>query len=142
MSEESYNRFLNLLNNEYGLTVSLVGGPLIDDTLFYFINYNKWSSELDLDYGFEGSGATNEYDVSEESYGFNVGGPLIDDTLFYFINYPMQFDRADDLNNYPRTLEEDLSKLTSEGVDVVFTPTPEVIYPEGLDKQTFVDVPG
>jgi len=60
---------------------------------------------------------------------------------FDFVN-PMQFDRADDLNNYPRTLEEDLSKLTSEGVDVVFTPTPEVIYPEGLDKQTFVDVPG
>ncbi|MBO0216645.1 4-phosphopantoate--beta-alanine ligase, partial [Vibrio sp. Vb2880] len=58
-----------------------------------------------------------------------------------FVN-PMQFGRADDLNNYPRTLEEDLSKLTSEGVDVVFTPTPEVIYPEGLDKQTFVDVPG
>ncbi len=58
-----------------------------------------------------------------------------------FVN-PMQFDRADDLNNYPRTLEEDLSKLTAEGVDVVFTPTPEIIYPEGLDKQTFVDVPG
>ncbi|MCV5901293.1 pantoate--beta-alanine ligase, partial [Escherichia coli] len=55
---------------------------------------------------------------------------------------PIQFDRADDLNNYPRTLEEDLSKLTAEGVDVVFTPTPEIIYPEGLDKQTFVDVPG
>lgn len=30
-----------------------------------------------------------------------------------FVN-PMQFDRADDLNNYPRTLEEDLSKLTAE----------------------------
>ncbi|WP_060982657.1 pantoate--beta-alanine ligase [Vibrio splendidus] len=58
-----------------------------------------------------------------------------------FVN-PMQFDRADDLNNYPRTLEADLSKLTSEGVELVFTPTPEVMYPEGLDKQTFVEVPG
>ncbi len=58
-----------------------------------------------------------------------------------FVN-PMQFDRADDLNNYPRTLEEDLSKLSQEGVDVVFTPTPEVMYPKGLDKQTFVEVPG
>lgn len=58
-----------------------------------------------------------------------------------FVN-PMQFDRADDLNNYPRTLEEDLSKLGGEGVEMVFTPTPEIIYPEGLDKQTFVDVPG
>jgi len=58
-----------------------------------------------------------------------------------FVN-PMQFDRADDLNSYPRTLEEDLVKLGSEGVEMVFTPTPEIIYPEGLDKQTFVDVPG
>ncbi|MCG3766239.1 pantoate--beta-alanine ligase [Vibrio cincinnatiensis] len=58
-----------------------------------------------------------------------------------FVN-PMQFDRADDLNNYPRTLDEDLSKLNSEGVDLVFTPTPDVMYPHGLDKQTFVEVPG
>ncbi|MEZ8691385.1 pantoate--beta-alanine ligase [Vibrio splendidus] len=58
-----------------------------------------------------------------------------------FVN-PMQFDRTDDLNNYPRTLEADLSKLTAEGVELVFTPTPEVMYPDGLDKQTFVEVPG
>ncbi|CAH8225008.1 pantoate--beta-alanine ligase [Vibrio aestuarianus] len=58
-----------------------------------------------------------------------------------FVN-PMQFDRADDLNNYPRTLDEDLSKLNAEGVDFVFTPTPEVMYPQGLDKQTFIEVPG
>lgn len=58
-----------------------------------------------------------------------------------FVN-PMQFDRADDLNNYPRTLDDDLSKLNSEGVDFVFTPTPEIMYPYGLDKQTFVEVPG
>ncbi|UTT83953.1 pantoate--beta-alanine ligase [Vibrio pelagius] len=58
-----------------------------------------------------------------------------------FVN-PMQFDRADDLNNYPRTLEADLSKLTGEGVELVFTPTPEIMYPAGLDKQTFVEVPG
>lgn len=58
-----------------------------------------------------------------------------------FVN-PMQFERADDLNNYPRTLEDDLAKLGAENVDLVFTPTPEIIYPEGLDKQTFVEVPG
>jgi pantoate--beta-alanine ligase len=58
-----------------------------------------------------------------------------------FVN-PMQFERADDLNNYPRTLDDDLSKLNGEGVELVFTPTPEIIYPEGLDKQTFVEVPG
>ena len=58
-----------------------------------------------------------------------------------FVN-PMQFDRSDDLNNYPRTLEDDLSKLSGEGVEIVFTPTPEVIYPEGLDKQTSIEVTG
>ncbi|KJR27961.1 pantoate--beta-alanine ligase [Vibrio sp. S234-5] len=58
-----------------------------------------------------------------------------------FVN-PMQFERADDLNNYPRTLDEDLSKLNSQGVDLVFPPTAEMMYPEGLDKQTVVDVPG
>ncbi|WP_394145772.1 pantoate--beta-alanine ligase [Vibrio atypicus] len=58
-----------------------------------------------------------------------------------FVN-PMQFERADDLNNYPRTLEDDLAKLSGESVELVFTPTPEIIYPEGLDTQTSVDVPG
>ena len=57
-----------------------------------------------------------------------------------FVN-PMQFERTDDLNRYPRTLEDDLNKLTGEGVDLVFTPTPETIYPEGLETQTSVDVP-
>ncbi|MDP2572871.1 pantoate--beta-alanine ligase [Vibrio penaeicida] len=58
-----------------------------------------------------------------------------------FVN-PMQFERTDDLNNYPRTLEEDLSKLNGESVEFVFTPIPEIMYPEGLDKQTYVEVPG
>lgn len=58
-----------------------------------------------------------------------------------FVN-PMQFDRADDLNNYPRTLEDDLAKLGGEGVEVVFTPTSEIIYPNGVENQTSVEVPG
>ncbi len=58
-----------------------------------------------------------------------------------FVN-PMQFERADDLNSYPRTLDDDFQKLTSENVDVLFTPTPEIMYPYGLDKQTSVEVPG
>ncbi|MCG7585255.1 pantoate--beta-alanine ligase [Photobacterium sp. OFAV2-7] len=57
-----------------------------------------------------------------------------------FVN-PMQFDKADDLANYPRTLEDDLAKLNGEAVDMVFTPTPDIMYPKGLDRQTFVDVP-
>ncbi|MGR5253345.1 pantoate--beta-alanine ligase [Vibrio astriarenae] len=58
-----------------------------------------------------------------------------------FVN-PMQFERADDLTNYPRTMEADLEKLSAEAVDVVFTPTPEMMYPQGLDSHTSVEVPG
>ncbi|MGR5118669.1 pantoate--beta-alanine ligase [Vibrio astriarenae] len=58
-----------------------------------------------------------------------------------FVN-PMQFERVDDLTNYPRTMEADLEKLSAEAVDVVFTPTPEMMYPQGLDSHTSVEVPG
>ncbi|MEC6797857.1 MULTISPECIES: pantoate--beta-alanine ligase [Photobacterium] len=59
-----------------------------------------------------------------------------------FVN-PMQFEKAEDLTNYPRTLEQDIAKLQQQNmVDVVFTPTPEIMYPAGLNNQTFIDVPG
>lgn len=46
-----------------------------------------------------------------------------------FVN-PMQFGPAEDLNRYPRTLGEDLQLCEEEGVDLVFTPTPEILYPQ------------
>lgn len=58
-----------------------------------------------------------------------------------FVN-PLQFTNADDLTNYPRTIEQDSERLISEHVDMLFTPTPEIMYPKGLDAQTFVEVPG
>ncbi len=58
-----------------------------------------------------------------------------------FVN-PLQFDKAEDLANYPRTLEQDCAALETAGVDLVFTPTPEIMYPQGLASQTFVEVPG
>jgi len=58
-----------------------------------------------------------------------------------FVN-PMQFDRADDLARYPRTLQEDCEKLNKRKVDFVFAPAPNDIYPQGTDTQTYVDVPG
>ncbi len=58
-----------------------------------------------------------------------------------FVN-PLQFDKAEDLANYPRTLEQDCAALEDAGVDLVFTPTPEIMYPQGLASQTFVEVPG
>lgn len=57
-----------------------------------------------------------------------------------FVN-PMQFDNKNDLSNYPRTLQQDSDKLIARGVDLLFTPTPQLMYPKGLDAQTFVEVP-
>lgn len=50
-----------------------------------------------------------------------------------FVN-PTQFNNPVDLATYPRTEEEDFRLLAAEGVDAVFAPTPEEIYPEGLEK--------
>ena len=58
-----------------------------------------------------------------------------------FVN-PMQFDRADDLARYPRTLQDDCEKLNKRKVDIVFAPAPDQIYPHGTDSQTWVEVPG
>lgn len=58
-----------------------------------------------------------------------------------FVN-PMQFGANEDLDNYPRTLEQDQQALHAKGTALLFTPTPEIIYPKGLDAQSFVDVPG
>jgi pantoate--beta-alanine ligase len=58
-----------------------------------------------------------------------------------FIN-PLQFGPDEDLDAYPRTLEHDMAALESLGVDVLFKPKAEDIYPSGLEQQTFVEVPG
>ncbi|MFO6423974.1 pantoate--beta-alanine ligase [Motilimonas sp. KMU-193] len=58
-----------------------------------------------------------------------------------FVN-PMQFDRAEDLQAYPRTLDQDAQLLIAHDADLLFTPTPEIIYPQGVASHTYVDVPG
>lgn len=47
-----------------------------------------------------------------------------------FLN-PLQFGRGEDLAKYPRTFDADLGVCTREGVDVVFAPGPDVVYPDG-----------
>ena len=56
-----------------------------------------------------------------------------------FVN-PTQFDNAADLDSYPRDLERDIELAEGEGVDVMFTPDTDHMYPAGSTTQ--VEVPG
>lgn len=59
--------------------------------------------------------------------------------LTIFVN-PLQFAPGDDLERYPRTLPDDLAACEAAGVDLVFAPLPDAMYPSGF--QTHVQVEG
>lgn len=57
-----------------------------------------------------------------------------------FVN-PLQFGPHEDYASYPRTPEEDRRKLAQCGVDVLFSPAVEEMYPRGLELGAWVEVP-
>ncbi len=59
--------------------------------------------------------------------------------LSIFVN-PAQFGANEDLSSYPRDMERDLTIARDAGVDLVWTPTPEIVYPPGY--ATWVNVEG
>ncbi|MFQ5330351.1 MAG: pantoate--beta-alanine ligase [Thermodesulfobacteriota bacterium] len=66
--------------------------------------------------------------------GRELGGLLV---MTSFVN-PTQFGPSEDFADYPRDVEGDMRKAEQAGVDVVFMPEGEALYPEGF--QTFVEV--
>jgi pantoate--beta-alanine ligase len=58
-----------------------------------------------------------------------------------FVN-PTQFAPHEDLTSYPRTWETDLAKLDEQGVDVVFAPTAQQMYPPSVPHRAFVELAG
>ncbi len=55
-----------------------------------------------------------------------------------FVN-PMQFGPTEDLQKYPRTFEADRAALENLGVDYLFAPTPEEMYPRGFRTAVVVE---
>ena len=54
-----------------------------------------------------------------------------DRTVVSILVNPTQFDDPSDLQAYPRELGRDVALLESAGVDAVFAPAPDAIYPDG-----------
>lgn len=70
-------------------------------------------------------------DLARRPHGFLV--------VSIFVN-PIQFDRADDYERYPRTLDADVEFCRARGVDLVFAPSIEEMYPQ--PQRAFVEVQG
>jgi pantoate--beta-alanine ligase len=56
-----------------------------------------------------------------------------------FLN-PLQFGPSEDLDKYPRDIEEDVRKLREEEVDILFLPDNSMIYPQGFSSHIEVGV--
>lgn len=54
-----------------------------------------------------------------------------------FVN-PTQFAAGEDLDSYPQDFDKDCELLTQAGADIVFAPTPAVMYPEGEATRVYV----
>jgi len=73
-------------------------------------------------------GALHEGHLALVRVAKRVPGAVV--VVSIFVN-PLQFGPREDLGAYPRTLDADLEMLGDEGVEIVFTPAPAAMYPDG-----------
>jgi len=62
---------------------------------------------------------------------------MADHTLVSIYVNPTQFNNAEDLEKYPSTLEQDLNLLSATGEVIVYLPTQNDLYPNGLQSRSF-----
>ncbi len=74
-------------------------------------------------------GALHEGHLSLVRAAKRVPGAVV--VVSIFVN-PAQFAPGEDLAAYPRTLDDDLTVLRAEGVEIVFTPSADDMYPDGI----------
>jgi len=68
--------------------------------------------------------------------------PLVDKVIVSIFVNPTQFGPNEDFASYPRTLEQDCALLSARGVDTVFAPQAQDMYPEDIHAGSFIKVPG
>ncbi len=79
-------------------------------------------------------GALHEGHLKLLHEGGRLGSPLV---MSLFVN-PSQFGPGEDLEAYPRDFEADCDAAKHAGVDVVFAPRPDEVYPEGFQTRVRV----
>jgi pantoate--beta-alanine ligase len=80
-------------------------------------------------------GALHDGHLSLVEEGFNQADQVI---VSIFVN-PTQFAPHEDLDKYPRTIEADMAKLEQRGVEAVWLPSVEDMYPHGQITDVHID---